>query len=159
MRATLEQLPAGDAGTYATVRRMVALIRRPSGRVRRLARSLARGFPRDEALARIFYFVRDRIRNSEDPPGIEWLQSPDVTLAANPAGDCDDKTILLASLYRALGVPVRLVVIATRSDRFSHVYLEARVGGRWLSLDPKNLRARPGWRPLVIRRAERFPVP
>ena len=158
MRATLETIPAGDAGTYVTVERMIRLIRRPSGRVRRLARSLARGLRPPAAVARIFYFVRDKIRNSEDPSGVEWLQSPDVTLAANPSGACDDKTILLAALYRALGVPVRIVVVATRSNRFSHVYLEARVRGRWLALDPKNLRAHPGWRPLVIRRAERFTV-
>lgn len=148
-------LPAGDAGTFTTLRIMAQMIRRPAPSVVEFAGRVAGGRSQAEAAAALFYFVRDQVRNEPDPPGIEWLQAPHVTLR-HPVGDCDDKTTLLGALLQAVGVKVRLVAIGIRSQRLGHVYLEALLPTpvpHWLPLDPKNPNAFPGWAwPQPVRR-------
>jgi transglutaminase-like putative cysteine protease len=65
------------------------------------------------------------------------------------AGDCDDMTILLAAMLKAIGHPVRLVLVGFNPNRktvFTHIYLEAFCKGWWLPLDPTVNRP-PGWAP------------
>lgn len=80
-------------------------------------------------------FVRDRIRYVRDIAGVETLHDP-VTLLRVGSGDCDDKSILLASLLLSIGHKVRFVAIAFRPDQFSHVWVQAFCHGRWVDLEP-----------------------
>lgn len=97
----------------------------------------------------LFEFTRDRIRYTRDPVGVELLQTPNRTLRVR-AGDCDDKSTLLAALLRAIGHPavVAFRAVAAETSRpgaYSHVYVIARVGGREIPLDPTPPKARMGW--------------
>lgn len=83
---------------------------------------------------RIHAFVRDQIRYVRDTDGIELLHDP-ATLLQIGAGDCDDKAILAASLLGSIGHPTRFVAIALEPGRFSHVWLQDYLGGRWVDLE------------------------
>jgi len=54
-------------------------------------------------------------------------------------GDCDDKTILLATLLRTFRIPVRLKFIRFVSPKskknVSHVYPQAKINNRWITLE------------------------
>jgi transglutaminase-like putative cysteine protease len=58
-------------------------------------------------------------------------------------------TILLAAMLKAIGHPVRLVLVGFNPNRktvFTHIYLEAFYKGWWIPLDPTVSRP-PGWAP------------
>lgn len=88
---------------------------------------------------RLFAFVRDDIRYVRDTDGVEILHDP-ATLLQTGAGDCDDKSILLAALLGSLGAQTRFVAISTEPGAFCHVwvqvYLPPEAGGRWVDLEP-----------------------
>lgn len=80
-------------------------------------------------------YVRDNIRYVRDIRGVETLHDP-VTLLKIGAGDCDDKSLLLASLLLSIGHKVRFVAVAFEPDQFSHVWLQVNCYGRWIDLEP-----------------------
>ena len=143
----------GKRGTRQTLEAMRALareaartvaVREAALRIVRAAGVAGHDFER-EALA-LFAHVRDRIRFVRDPSGAEWLQGPQYTLE-HGFGDCDDKATALAALLLAIGTPIDLAfrVIGTRPDAFSHVYVRAKLGGKWLDLDPTYPETPAGW--------------
>ena len=81
-------------------------------------------------------FVRDEIRFIRDTSGVELVQSPDVTTRF-AAGDCDDKSTLLASLLLAIGFTVAFAVIKTERGRYwAHIYVEVQQDdGEWIPLE------------------------
>lgn len=147
----LGELPPGESGTAATLqlmRRMVNRYKRSSA-IREAALSLIAGLrPKDwrGEINAVFVFVRDHIRYTRDIRGLETLQVPEVTLDLS-AGDCDDKSTLLATMLESIGHPTRFVAVGYKSPgNYSHVYVETRLGPRWLTLDatmPHEL----GWSP------------
>lgn len=154
--ATLGRLPAGDAGTRATLATMQRLAVDGSKDldVRSTALSVLRAsgvasHDHKRELEALYRFVRDRVAFRRDVYGVETLQAPRVTLQ-QMAGDCDDRAILLAAMLRAVGSPatVRFRVIAAdprRASRFTHVYVMARLGGRDIALDPTYQGTPAGW--------------
>ncbi len=63
-------------------------------------------------------------------------------------GDCDDQTILMASILRSFKVPVRIVFLRwvdpKTKKKKGHVFSQALVGKKWTSLE--TVRPRPfGW--------------
>lgn len=58
-------------------------------------------------------------------------------------GDCDDKTIFIATVLRSFRIPVRAKFIrfrvrpkeGGRERQVSHVFPEVKVGGKWLALE------------------------
>jgi len=87
----------------------------------------------------IFLFVRDNFDYVRDPSFFEYVKGPIESLN-NQGGDCDDASILLASLLGSIGVKTRLVFVP------GHVYIEAYLpeasskykeyrGEDWVSLD------------------------
>lgn len=147
-------IPAGPAGTRATLQRMAQLvreyrrhplIRQLAVEIRQAARVPARNWYGE--LQALFQFVRGHITYVRDVREVETLQTPVRTLQ-NRAGDCDDQSILLASLLEALGHPTRFRAVRVAADpsRFSHVFTETAIGTRWVAADttvPHPL----GWRP------------
>jgi hypothetical protein len=70
-----------------------------------------------------------------DPVGAEAVQLPTVTLEIK-SGDCDDKVTLLSALLESCGHPTRFCAVKVDgSDRYSHVFLQTKLGKSWLSLE------------------------
>lgn len=136
----LGSLPPDAAGTHVTLKLMAGLVRqfKRDPLMRDTAISLVAGLrPKDwtgEARA-IYEYVRDRIRYVRDVSGVETLQTPPVTMELE-AGDCDDKSVLLATLLETIGHPTRFVATGYKSPQsFSHVYVETLIGVKWVPLD------------------------
>lgn len=79
-------------------------------------------------------YVRDSIRYVMDPNGVEMLTTP-MRLIEIGAGDCDDKSILLASLLESVNHPTRFVAVGLSSGTLEHVYVETKVGDAWIPLE------------------------
>lgn len=141
MRFHLQGIPAGEAGTNATLRRMGELVQQslqePKLRLLTLG-ILERGNVPSKAYRRaaaeIFSWVRSHVRYVKDPIGVETVQAPLVT-ARLRAGDCDDQSVLVAALAMSIGIPARFRVVGSSRDRFVHVYPELHVAGAWLPAD------------------------
>lgn len=147
----LAELPPGASGTKATLQLMSRLVNRykRSPDVRESALSLISDLlqkdRRGEAAA-IFAFVRDHIRYVRDIRGLETVQTPPVTLDI-AAGDCDDKSTLLAAMLESIGFPTRFVAVGhSAPGSYSHVYVEALIGSAWTPLDATMPHAL-GWAP------------
>lgn len=143
-------LLAGDAGTAQTV----DLIRQAvwqglqDARVRAQLAQILNTVPAYNTLAElqaIFEWVRANIRFTNDPVGHETVSTASWTIE-HRIGDCDDiNAVLIPTLVMMAGIPARLVTVSndpSDPSRFSHVYAEAEVNGRWIPMDA----ARPGAR-------------
>jgi len=144
-------LSDGAAGVFETLRLMRALVDayKTDPVIRQTAISVAFLTPaHDEAgeMEALFSFVRDNIRYTKDVYNIETLSTPLKVLQMR-VGDCDDMTVLLASLLEAIGYPTRFVIEGYADfDTWQHVYLEACLQGTWVALDPTEQVAM-GWAP------------
>jgi transglutaminase-like putative cysteine protease len=127
-------LPAGDAGTFATVAAMRELIAASQSNVAlvRLAHEIAGGH---DSLERRALKLRDWIDRHfifvADPPQYELLTTPSEQLRQIATygvafGDCDDVAVLVGALARAVRLPVQFVLFAFgRSNApFTHIFAE-----------------------------------
>ncbi len=64
---------------------------------------------------RINYWVANNISYVSDPKGYEYFASASETLKVK-AGDCDDFSILLASMYESVGLDAAIASIDTNMD-------------------------------------------
>lgn len=94
-------------------------------------------------------YVRDRIRYVNDIRGVETVQAPEVTMRMG-AGDCDDKSVLLASLLESLGHKTRFHAVGFAPGTFRHVLPEVLLGRFWLPLEVTEPVA-PGWFPRGVK--------
>jgi len=149
----------GDAGVEQTIALMRELVddalRDPS--IIRLASDIVRSAPAfdDYAEANALYeWVRHNIRFTKDPVNKEKLYPPAELLKIR-SGDCDDISMLLATLLMAVGYPARLMTIAAggSADQFSHVYVEAEILGQWIAVDPARADSEFGVPPPMFTRA------
>jgi transglutaminase-like putative cysteine protease len=116
------------------------------------ARELTVGLQSDrEKAVALFYFVRDEIRHDPYATGTEIERyGASVTLGLGK-GFCSQKSILLAALGRAVGIPTRIGFVAIRdhlmSDAFKavtqgidilplHGYTEFEIDGEWVHASP-----------------------
>jgi len=134
--ATLQAIPDGKDGTLATLKVMRDITRQ--GKTSLSVRNLAVGLTGQlrakdwlNELKILHRFVRDKIRYVRDIKGVETVQTPDVTLSIG-SGDCDDKSVLLASLLESIGHPTRFVAVGFEPDDFVHVLVETRIGTAWI---------------------------
>ena len=75
----------------------------------------------------------DRANDSDNYPGYdEYLALPDVPLIIG-SGDCDDRTISVCSLLRALDVPAMCVI--GRNGTVGHAWVEYRCNGKFYISD------------------------
>lgn len=106
--------------------------------VRMLAVELTKTLAQKDYKGEVKYlteFVRDRIRYIRDIYQVEYLQTPYATLKAR-SGDCDDKSVLLASLLLSIGHPTRFVACDSSGNGvFNHVYVETKLGRVWVPLE------------------------
>lgn len=142
--------------------RNLVRVGRKSPRVRQVAVLLTQGLPQKDLEAEIqalYQFVRDRIRYVRDIRGVETLHTADRILE-NKQGDCDDKSILLASLLESLGFVTRLTAVGFSRPKklfgqpvatgYSHVLPEVLVKGAWIPLETTEP-VQAGWSPARVR--------
>jgi hypothetical protein len=133
----MRQLTTGQYGTRSPKIRALAI------NILKQARVPEKDYPAE--MVAIHNWVRDNIRYTRDVHGQETLCPPEEIAFNSKSGDCDDKAMLDAALLGAVGIPTRFKVLGVTPQRYSHVYLEANVGGRWIPLDPI-MRGKPaGW--------------
>lgn len=137
----LIELSPGAAGTRETLRIMAALVRESciSHEIRGLTTQLTNHLENNDFVGEVqtcFDFVKSAIRYVQDTLGIERVENP-LTLLETRAGDCDDMCTLLASMLCSIGHPCRFSAVGySEPGLFEHVYLETRIGRRWIALDP-----------------------
>lgn len=136
----LAQIPDGKAGIRETLRVMSRIVKdwKKEPLIRDKAISLAASVPGKNFTGEareIFLWVRDNIRYINDVTDIETVSTPDYTLF-NSAGDCDDQSVLLASLLESIGHPTRFVAIGFEPNTYEHVFVQTKIGNRWYSMDP-----------------------
>lgn len=152
----LSALPSGDAGIATTLKAMVRLTRaaKTDPSLRQFAASLVQGLSQKDfpgELNAVFAFVRDRIRYLRDIRDVETLQTPQRTLEIRQ-GDCDDKSVLLATLLEQVGFTTRFKAVGVRGGPLSHVYVQVQNGFSpkgtpfWVSLD-STMPNPAGWEP------------
>lgn len=149
-RAALSGIPDGQAGSIATMRAMRQLvsdaIRDPQQQIREAALQILRGVNSfsDQARA-IQQWVQQNIEYRRDPPDLELVQTPQVTLQLK-AGDCDDQATLTAALLQATGHPARFIAVGLNGGPLSHVLSQTLIGTKWASTE--TIQNRPlGWMP------------
>jgi transglutaminase-like putative cysteine protease len=127
--------------------------------IRQRAASLVQNLPQKDRLGEIralFDFVKDHIRYVRDVRNVETQYFPEQILNQE-YGDCNNKSVLLASLLEAIGHPTRFSAVGFEPERFSHVFVDTAIGTntrgtnihnnrKWLSLDPTENKPM-GWRP------------
>lgn len=130
-----------------TIMRDLVRRQKDNRKIRHTALTVTEGMrPGDDLgrMQRILSWVRSVMRFERDVRGIETLHDPTDTLEriivyGEAPGDCDDGSILLATLLESIGIPTRFVALSIRPDRrLHHVAVEARDprSPRWYHLDP-----------------------
>lgn len=143
---TLLPLGRGEAGVWRTIGVMRNAIRRQAAdpTVRETAHAIVLGCgPTDSdcRARRIVEWVRRRLAYVPDPIGVEAVALATSHLrriAQNGVsqGDCDDATVLLGTLARAVGLPVRITVASFRTNRrLHHVWPDLMTGAGWQEAD------------------------
>ena len=138
-RTSLQHLADGKRGIAATLSAMSSLVKayKVNALVRRTATDIVHSWPEKDypgEVQALQTWVRDNIRYTQDVNGVETLQTPDVLLDSR-SGDCDDKSILLASLLESIGHPTRFVALGYEPGVFVHVLVEVQVYNVWLPLE------------------------
>jgi transglutaminase-like putative cysteine protease len=154
-RVFVGRIPRGFAGTRTTVGYIAQLVKQGAKDffVRQTAIDILIGNavkPKDyrAEIKTLFEWVKNNVRYTRDIYRVELLHTARRMLELR-AGDCDDMTILLAAMLKAVGHPVRLVLVGfnpRRKEQFTHIYLEAFCKGWWIPLDPTMERPM-GWAP------------
>jgi hypothetical protein len=155
-------LSEGDAGIRQTLELMknLAIEGTQHGDIWELSRMLVGGdSPVDvhdtsgEA-QRLLKYIQDHLRWTPDTGNAETVAAPWRTLQVR-AGDCDDLSTLLASLGVSIGLETRFKAIAANEDfkkEFSHVYVQFKLDGEWVSAEPSIKEVPLGWESPTIYR-------
>lgn len=109
--------------------------------------------PRDERceIERIWDFTVANVRYVYDPDEIDFFATSRATLEAG-GGDCDDLTILINSLGKAIGFKTVARVISTQDDPDDWVHIYPMLGMNtkdapsiWIPMDTTVKGSVPGW--------------
>jgi hypothetical protein len=161
------EIGKGDSGIFMTVNEMGKLINRSLGNqhVRQKAERLIREVtPNDmnQEAENIYNFVRDGVRFTKDPRGLEYVQSPghilDILKKEGKAyGDCDDKTVLGLALLKNVGHQVAVKTTSySPNGKFTHVYGLVKLNGRWVPFDTTRPDKWLGWEAPGVTRAKEY---
>lgn len=167
----VETMPYGLSGTTQTVERMKQAVigKLPHAKhhegmhhpeVRFLATRIVNEVPSKDyagearAIFEFMHIPNGFMRYTLDPRGLEWVQTPYVTLLVEGQGDCDDHATAICALAGSLGLGCGVRTIKAdkkRPDQFSHVYaiIGVRQNGRttWYPADSTEYGARFGQDP------------
>lgn len=149
-------IPGGVAGVRATLAIMQKLARegRKDPGVIAVAEQVVRDCPANDTkceIGKLFYWTKSKIRYLRDVRDVEKINTAERTLRVG-TGDCDDMSVLLASLLEAVGNKTRFVVMGFSSGEYEHVVTQVRLGTGWITLDPTVAKATLGWVPPNVTR-------
>jgi predicted transglutaminase-like cysteine proteinase len=126
--------------------------------IRNLSVTLTSNLPSHDKMSEaitIFNFVRDNIRYVQDIKGCETIQIPIVTLPPHlspelgiGAGDCDDHSLLLASMLLSIGfgnLYYRIVSYRETDNEWRHIYLIWKSPSADYSMDAIKKNKKFGW--------------
>ncbi len=138
-KSALFAIPEGVAGIAATLKAMSYFVKqgKKDATIRETTLQLIAGCAQKDwscEVRALHAYVRDYIRYVNDIDDVETVQDPVYTLT-HAAGDCDDKSTLLAAMLGAIGHPTRFVAIGFQTGVYSHVYVETKIGERWIPLE------------------------
>lgn len=89
-----------------------------------------------DEVCKLLEFVQSHIRYVSDIVDVETISTAVKTLQTR-SGDCDDQSVLFASMCEAIGYPTRFVVAGYADPAvMEHVYVQVHVDGQWLDADP-----------------------
>ena len=151
-QSALMALPSGIEGTRRTLQLMNVFIMagKVSPWIHQQAQLIARNYPSRDWInicKALQQFVKDTVRYIPDVRGVETLQQAEYTLMMH-AGDCDDQSILLASLYETINQPTQLVAVGFAPKQYSHVYVQVQPGGAGPWYGAETIIDKPfGWTP------------
>lgn len=144
---TKQDLPIGDAGTDKTVSAMAAMTRAAAADPTFIsfARELSARYGQKanlDVLYGIGKWVRSVWTFRRDPIGMELLVTPqrivqDIQRTGTHVGDCDEASVLIASILMAIGFIARFVVVQRNPNAkmYDHVFVEVLFNNEWLALD------------------------
>ena len=135
-KAIKKPLAYGARGNLKTVDYMKKIARKVNGHpiVRQLAENILRYYNindmcyYDEAIA-IADYVKNNVRYVRDPKGIEMLTDPltmiDKIKQEKAFGDCDDMSLLIATLLLSIGHSPKYAIVKYKKDlkSFQHIYV------------------------------------
>lgn len=130
----------GVGGIADTLATMVAWTKqfRQNLTIRNLAEQIIAAVPAKNywsEVEAIQNWVRDNIRYTQDVYNVETMKTP-LALLESRMGDCDDMATLTGSLLQSVGHPVRYVAVGQGgAEDYSHVYLETKIGARWVGVE------------------------
>jgi transglutaminase-like putative cysteine protease len=149
----IEGIGFGDAVAPNTLKKMKDLINLSIRNyyVRRWAEVITEKASNDEERVMLIYdFLAKKTRYLKDPPDLELIRTPPVSLelieqGQIPALDCDDLTVLSLALLKSIGFPVAMRAASYTPDQIlTHVYGLVKVGQRWIPFDLVK-KMGPGW--------------
>ena len=148
-------IPSGLAGVRETLKVMHRAVKAAEGSdfIRNVARELvANERPKSklDEIGALFEYIQNAVRYLADPVGIEQVDTARQVLLRG-AGDCDDKSVALASLLQSIGHRTRFTAMGFKAGSLSHVVVDVLLGSDWttdpiLMLDATEDRPM-GWRP------------
>mgnify|MGYP001461355988 FL=1 len=120
---------SGNAGNMQAISKMVQIVNKAYYHpvIRDRAASIVGNHAtKDQAHWKLISFVRSNMNYVPDPNAIEalhdpvtWIE-PRLRAGFKPYGDCDDMSIYLASLLKAVGHAPKFYVISRRPDKLFH---------------------------------------
>jgi hypothetical protein len=111
----------------------------------------------------IFQWVKNHFHYMNDPRGIEFVKSPEISDAeitknGSFVDDCDGVTAYIACLLKSIGYAVRAVVISVpgKGPQYRHIYPEVFLPKReiWVALECTAKQKPIGWKAPQERRRE-----
>lgn len=94
----------------------------------------------------IFEWIKANIRYTQDVNDVETIQFPLNTIEFG-YGDCDDMSLLLATMLESIGHPSRFAAVGFGEPfEFDHVFVQTLIGTRWVALDATEENPM-GWEP------------
>jgi len=144
-------IPNGIPGVRATLSIMVRLVKqgRKDPAVIAQAEKITLPLPAHDVNAEIdalFRWVKTNVRYMFDPRDEEKINTAERTLRVR-TGDCDDMSVLLASLLEATGKKTKFIALGFDGDTYSHVVSQVRLNDSWITLDPTVKNSTLGWMP------------
>jgi transglutaminase-like putative cysteine protease len=127
--------PSGALQTMVFMRQLVLdAVRDPSQNVRDLALKIIGSAGYVGQVRAIQLWVQQNIRYVRDPTTIELVQTPQKTLQWT-AGDCDDQSVLVASLLDSIGHPAQFMAMGFKGGPLEHVLTRTKIGAQWVAVE------------------------
>lgn len=132
----LKKLP-GTMGILQTVKFMIIQKEkyRKNPMIRKLALLITKNINKKYNQARAIYnYILKKVKYKSDIIDVETIQSPLITLKYG-GGDCDDLSLLAASLLESIGIKTVYVITSYDDLHYTHIYLYFYLNDKKLPFD------------------------